>query len=168
MRALFSRTDWALSDLDDIRSWLPSLSPLTPTCELTMLSYDIRHVGELLTNFDETRVLDEERPLSDHEETSPPSSLPNPPLAPSSSPITHPKRIIRKQALTMEPVGDAAAENEPLRESDISSAPQPASSIRVQRPSRAKKTSEDMNKAEAVQFPVKVRLLFLILCLSLF
>ena len=105
------------------------------THELTMLSYDICHVGELLNNFDETRVLDEERPSSDHEETSPPSSLPNPPSALSSSPITRPKRIIRKQALTMEPVGDAAVENEPLRESDVSSAPQPASSIQVQRPS---------------------------------
>ena len=141
-------TAWSLSRLDDIRTWLPSLSHLQPTRELTLLIFDIRQAGELLINFDASRVLDKEGTLSDNENPLPLSSHPSPPLVSSSSPLSRPKRVPRRQTLAKEPLEDIDFIDE--------SATQPSSTIRVKRTLRANQVAETSDVVEKPAFLPKV------------
>ena len=158
MRAEFPPdTAWSVSQLEDIRNWLPALSHLQPTRELTLLIFDIRQAGKLLVNFDASLVVDGEGPSSDNNNSLPLASHPSPPLVPSSSPVTRPRRATRGQVIAKKLSEDAPAENEPTEESEAPVICQPPSTIRVQRPSRSKKALEESDKVEASEFLIKVR-----------
>ena len=136
-------TDWSLSRMENIRSWLSRLAQISQTRELALLSFDIRQVASSISDFDQARVLAED---DSSEEEAPAASivpLAKPPLPPLIQ-TTRPTCPIPTLATNKDPVAG------------VPSAPPPASTIRVKRSTRNKQPSGEVEDVDEVHFPNKV------------
>lgn len=139
-------TDWNLSNMNDLVSYLPRLSQLPLTRELNSLIFEIREVSNLIATFQQSLSSNEDI-VSKKDQAS--SSLqPIPPTTPSISTTAvnlRQKPFIRVPPLTTE----ASRKIEPL----------PLDYVR--RSIRATKASKKVEGDEEVAFPNKVCSLFI-------
>ena len=147
-------TNWSLARLEDMRGWLPRLSQLPPTRELTILSFDIRQSGTIIADLDSYFVSVASAPPADDVITST-DNLSLKPATSSPLPVMRPTRANRRKTTTTE-ISDGAESDEVLRIYDSVTASPVGVSIRVKRATRSKQSLGEVENADEGHFPNKV------------
>ena len=155
----------SVSQLEDIRLWLPDLSGVPPSRELVLINFNLRTYGDLIANFDSSRVpmavqnsevvpvsLDSEVDVSKGSNPLPPISATPVPTIPDSLPSTSTcsVRSTRGKTARNKRVGNMVDIPEVLIN------PPSDMTIRVKRSVRVKKASEKVEENKEVEFPHKV------------